>query len=449
MNAGRFIEARSMAETYLDQIAGSTRFDDLELGSIGDAHFALGWAYAMLGQPNVAQEHFARAHMAHRSTGHYFIVAAETGIELAFVALPYQTTDLAERRRLKAEVEANWERVGGAYLELASKPATVDRLPHVWHLMDLLLLEGNWLDERELDCFDSFDKIWRSVFLASLGAMARHQGNTDLAGALVREILPEGPATEPGGTLFRPAVGLQCVAAELALDAGDADLARAWIEAHDRWLAWSGSVLGRSEAQLLWARYFRSTQDALSAREHAVAALARADDPPQPLARLAAHRLLGELATEAGRLAEAEQHLGEASALADACGAPFERALTLLARAELCILSGAAGEAREMLEQVRAICTPLGAAPALARAAALEATCGNAQAPVAGQRAGLSAREVEVLRLVADGLTDAEVASHLWISPRTVGQHLRSIYNKLGVSSRTAATRIAVERHLI
>ena len=66
-----------------------------------------------------------------------------------------------------------------------------------------------------------------------------------------------------------------------------------------------------------------------------------------------------------------------------------------------------------------------------------------------GHRAGLSVREIEVLRLVADGLTDAEVAAHLWISPRTVGQHLRSIYNKLGVSSRTAATRIAVERQLL
>jgi predicted ATPase/DNA-binding CsgD family transcriptional regulator len=63
--------------------------------------------------------------------------------------------------------------------------------------------------------------------------------------------------------------------------------------------------------------------------------------------------------------------------------------------------------------------------------------------------AGLSAREVEVLRLVAEGLSNPEVAARLVLSPRTVGQHLRSIYNKLGVSSRTAAARLALEHRLV
>jgi ATP/maltotriose-dependent transcriptional regulator MalT len=63
--------------------------------------------------------------------------------------------------------------------------------------------------------------------------------------------------------------------------------------------------------------------------------------------------------------------------------------------------------------------------------------------------AGLTAREVEVLRLVAQGLTDAQVAEQLIVSPRTVNFHLSSIYSKLGVSSRAAATRYAVEQHLV
>jgi predicted ATPase/DNA-binding CsgD family transcriptional regulator len=63
--------------------------------------------------------------------------------------------------------------------------------------------------------------------------------------------------------------------------------------------------------------------------------------------------------------------------------------------------------------------------------------------------AGLSERELEVLRLVAEGLTDAQVAEKLYLSPRTVGWHLRSIYRKLGVPSRAAAARAAVERSLI
>jgi DNA-binding CsgD family transcriptional regulator len=61
---------------------------------------------------------------------------------------------------------------------------------------------------------------------------------------------------------------------------------------------------------------------------------------------------------------------------------------------------------------------------------------------------GLSARELEVLRLVARGLTDAQVAARLALSPRTVGQHLRSIYNKLDLPSRSAATRFALEHDL-
>ena len=66
-----------------------------------------------------------------------------------------------------------------------------------------------------------------------------------------------------------------------------------------------------------------------------------------------------------------------------------------------------------------------------------------------GYPSGLTAREVEVLRLVARGMTDAQVAEQLVISPRTVNFHLTSIYSKLGVSSRAAATRSAIEHHLV
>lgn len=65
-----------------------------------------------------------------------------------------------------------------------------------------------------------------------------------------------------------------------------------------------------------------------------------------------------------------------------------------------------------------------------------------------GDLADLSAREIEVLRLVAEGLTDAQVAVQLTISPRTVQRHLSSIYSKLHVTSRTAAARIAVAQGL-
>ncbi|MDP9364081.1 MAG: response regulator transcription factor, partial [Chloroflexota bacterium] len=62
--------------------------------------------------------------------------------------------------------------------------------------------------------------------------------------------------------------------------------------------------------------------------------------------------------------------------------------------------------------------------------------------------AGLSEREAEVLRLVASGLSNAEVAERLFLSPHTVNAHLRRIYDKLDVSSRSAATRFALEHGL-
>jgi len=63
--------------------------------------------------------------------------------------------------------------------------------------------------------------------------------------------------------------------------------------------------------------------------------------------------------------------------------------------------------------------------------------------------AGLTTREVKVLRLLAQGLTDAQIAEQLVISPRTVNNHLTSIYSRIQVSSRSAATRYAIEHRLV
>ena len=62
--------------------------------------------------------------------------------------------------------------------------------------------------------------------------------------------------------------------------------------------------------------------------------------------------------------------------------------------------------------------------------------------------AGLTPREAEVLGLAATGMTSAQIAKDLFLSPRTVETHLTSIYHKLGVTSRTAATRFALEHGL-
>jgi predicted ATPase/class 3 adenylate cyclase/DNA-binding CsgD family transcriptional regulator len=62
---------------------------------------------------------------------------------------------------------------------------------------------------------------------------------------------------------------------------------------------------------------------------------------------------------------------------------------------------------------------------------------------------GLSRREIEVLRLVADGMSNADVATELFISPRTAEHHIQNIYTKIGVSSRAGATRWALEHQVV
>jgi DNA-binding NarL/FixJ family response regulator len=84
----------------------------------------------------------------------------------------------------------------------------------------------------------------------------------------------------------------------------------------------------------------------------------------------------------------------------------------------------------------------LGAAPDVAR---VEQLAGRTTRP----RGGLTAREVEVLRLVASGRTNRAIAAELVLSEKTVARHLSNIFTKLGLSSRAAATAYAYENDLV
>jgi non-specific serine/threonine protein kinase len=91
---------------------------------------------------------------------------------------------------------------------------------------------------------------------------------------------------------------------------------------------------------------------------------------------------------------------------------------------------------RLKLEDLLTIPHPLEPAPAQ-----------SASSSVSGE--SLTAREIEVLRLLAQDLSNPQIAERLVVSRRTVDAHLRSIYDKLGVKSRDAAIRVAREQGLI
>ncbi|HEX6711469.1 MAG TPA: LuxR C-terminal-related transcriptional regulator [Rubrobacter sp.] len=122
---------------------------------------------------------------------------------------------------------------------------------------------------------------------------------------------------------------------------------------------------------------------------------------------------------------------------------PYEAARVRVLLGLACRALGDHDTAALELEAARGIFSELGAAPDLARIDSL-----TRRAPSVDDH-GLTARELQVLHLVAAGQTNRTIASELVLSERTVDRHLSNIFAKLGVSSRTAATAFAYKHKLI
>jgi len=163
-----------------------------------------------------------------------------------------------------------------------------------------------------------------------------------------------------------------------------------------------------------------------------------------------ARAALGERAAALACLRRAADRL-------DGLGMPFQAARARLGWAEVAAvvradedhaLAGRA-DAVEAARRSLAAFDRLGARPSADRARRLLRDLG--ERPAAPPRAAtgeLSERELQVVRLVAAGLSNAEIAGRLFISPRTVTTHLQHVYARLGLPSRTALTRWVLERGL-
>jgi DNA-binding NarL/FixJ family response regulator len=123
--------------------------------------------------------------------------------------------------------------------------------------------------------------------------------------------------------------------------------------------------------------------------------------------------------------------------------APYEAARSRVLVALACRALGDEDSAELELDAARSVFAELRAKPDLARLDAL------ASASEGRAAHGLTARELEVLRLVAAGKTNREIAATLVVSEHTVARHVQNILGKLRVSSRTAAAAFAFEHQLV
>jgi predicted ATPase/DNA-binding CsgD family transcriptional regulator len=428
---GRLQAARALGEQIVSLPESETT------GSRGDAFYGLGYAYAALGLPEMARSAFGHAREIFVASDYRSMVTASLFDELVMVTLPYWVDRPDDRLRLEMELAESL----GALHEI-SDPGSMRNA----HLVSAVLT-GSWNEAIDMLEQSSLRFMRRAVPML-LAPIARHRGNTELAWSLILQSFPAGPDTtfEDSALDLLP---LRSLAAALAIDAGDLEMARRWLESLDGWLDWSGSVLGRTDAHLGWASYHRATHDNMTARERALQALAVARAPSQPIALLAANRLRGELDLAEARYPEAAERFEAACALAAAIGSQHELALTLLSQSELQQAQGHTSAARELLDTVREYCLPMKAALTLSKVDALEL---RMRVPSESSRssvvAGLTPREIDVLRLLTTGLQNAEIAWQLCLSPRTIDTHLTSIYGKLGVTTRGAAIRVALDNGL-
>ncbi len=436
--SGRWREALELLGGDLDAVL--ERLDVQDHTTRVALWFICGW----LGRPSDLRRIIDSSIAAYTALEDDLAVLAVRIGESYSLQLPFFADSPEERQRYQHALAGATQRVERS---LGNVRALLNRCP-------LLVLSGRWAEA---------DELWarRQQVLASggdavgnvpyIGMVARARGDRDAAWALIRQVLPEGPSSSPGSGYFDATVKLQCLAARLAMDDGRLELARQWLESHQDWLTWAGSEVrwSRPDGQLAWAEYFRCLGQKEESLRRAEEAIASASSPRQPLALLAGHLHLGTLHTEERHYVEARRHLELACNIADAAATPFERALTLLALARLSTAEKDIAKARSLLADGRAILESLGARPALADADAIAIQLDAAATPTEVHPAGLSTRELDVLRLVVQGWTDRQIAEHLFLSPRTVNHHLRSIYSKLGVSTRAAATGFAIKNDFV
>jgi DNA-binding CsgD family transcriptional regulator len=300
------------------------------------------------------------------------------------------------------------------------------------HRAGLMQLHGEWRDalaEAKLArerCEEVMNRAAAGQALYQQGELHRLQGDFDAAEAAYREASEFGREPQPGLALLRLAQGDVETAAAMSRRAASETSAP---------FALATMLPAHVEVML-------AAGDLEEARRAADELAGIATTGKRVMLGAISARVQGEVVLAEGDPRAALAPLRESARRWQELDAPYEvgrvRVLVGLACQALGDEESAAlelGAAREVFER-------LAAAPDLAR-------IGRFEGRVSADSHGLSARELEVLRLVAAGKTNREIASELVVSEHTVARHLQNIFRKLDVTSRTAATAFAFQHELV
>jgi DNA-binding CsgD family transcriptional regulator len=297
------------------------------------------------------------------------------------------------------------------------------------HQAQVLQIRGDWSDAMESArraCARLAEPINRLTLGGAHyaeGELHRLRGEFDAAEASYRSANEHGCEPQPGLALMR--------LAQRRTDTADATIRRVLDEAND--------PISRARVLGAYAEIVLASDDVAAARAAADELTAVAAQLGSPFLRAQASHATGAVLLAEGRCKDALLASRQALKQWTELDARHEAALTRALIADACAAVGDTEGAELARSAARSTFEALGAAPDLAR-------LGSRDTP--DRPDGLTAREVEVLRVLAEGKTNRVIAEKLFISEKTVASHVSHIFTKLGVSSRAAATAYAYDHDL-
>ena len=299
------------------------------------------------------------------------------------------------------------------------------------HRAEILQLKGEWQDALEearragARLAESYNRAAAGEAFYRQGELHRLSGDVFAAEEGYREASRYGREPQPGLALLRLAQG--------RADAASAAIRRALGEAGD---PLSRAALLPAAVEIMLA--IGELEEARSAAGELEGIAERLGSTV--LAAAVAHNQ-GAVALAAGDAQEALVFLRRACLLWRELDAPYEEARTRMLVGQACRVLGDGDSAALELDAARDAFERLGAAQDAAHVEAL--------ARGTAETHGLTRRELEVLRFVASGKSNKEIAAALVLSERTVDRHVSNIFSKLRVSSRAAATAYAYQYRLV